>query len=267
MGKLRLLATTGRAQPQPPVGPLCACPAWLDLQDCTGQSPTTGFLGIAAKSGGQATDAVEHATRKKAVSHGQHQASGRATVVTCKNCRRLFDGNRSVLPSEKRTRKQKIVRRSQLCDIFKVWAGCPLQHLVYGVQSCLGLAGPGWKNAAVHFFGTSMIDGSPHLLSPRLSNVFSVYKVYEIHKTGTVRPSSTLLSTRMPFAPWPSGVSLSCAICPRIKYITTPPEPSLGTNKQNKQIERLFHEYSQWETDFSNTLGQIGDNCISNEYK
>jgi hypothetical protein len=39
MGKLGLLATTGRAQPQPPVGPLCAWPAWLDLQDCTGQSP------------------------------------------------------------------------------------------------------------------------------------------------------------------------------------------------------------------------------------
>ena len=43
--------------------------------------------------------------------------------------------------------------------ILKVWAGCPLQRLVYGVQSCLGLAGLGWKNAAVHFFGTSMIDG------------------------------------------------------------------------------------------------------------
>jgi hypothetical protein len=39
MGKLGLLATTGRAQPQPLVGPLCAWPAWLDLQDCTGQSP------------------------------------------------------------------------------------------------------------------------------------------------------------------------------------------------------------------------------------
>jgi hypothetical protein len=38
MGKLGLLAATGRAQPQPPVGPFCACPAWLDLQDCTGQS-------------------------------------------------------------------------------------------------------------------------------------------------------------------------------------------------------------------------------------
>jgi hypothetical protein len=101
------------------------------------------------------------------------------------------------------------------------------------------------------------------MLSLRLSTVFLVYKCTKIHKTGTVRPSFTLFSTRMPFAPWPSGVSLSCAICPRIKYITTPPEPSLGTNKRNKQIERWFHEYSQWETDFSNILGQIGDNCIS----
>jgi hypothetical protein len=70
-----------------------------------------------------------------------------------------------------------------------------------------------------------------------LGTVFEVHKAYEIHKTGTVRPSSTPISTRMPFTPWPSGVSLSCAICDRIQYITTPPEPSLGTNKQNKQIE------------------------------
>jgi hypothetical protein len=81
-------------------------------------------------------------------------------------------------------------------------------------------------------------DDETTAVKSALSTVFSVNQAYKIHKTRTVRPPSTLLSTRMPFTPWPFGVSLSCTICDRIQYIITPPEPSLGTNKQNKQRER-----------------------------
>ncbi len=62
-------------------------------------------------------------------------------------------------------------------------------------------------------------DQLRHVMSA-FSTVFSVYKHIKIHKTETVRPSSTWLSTRMPFAPWPSGVSLSRAICHYLQYIT-----------------------------------------------
>jgi hypothetical protein len=54
MGKLGLLATsatTGRARLLRPVGPLCACPDWLDLQDCAGSrryshSPTEAWAAV-----------------------------------------------------------------------------------------------------------------------------------------------------------------------------------------------------------------------------
>ena len=37
------------------------------------------------------------------------------------------------------------------------------------------------------------------LVMSALSTVFSFNKVYKIHKTGTVRPPTSLLLTRMPF--------------------------------------------------------------------